>query len=95
MTVSQQEFLREDTSHGDLADVAISNTIQGTSIAVSTVLAKAKAEEGLSICREKMGFGKLCMGCGDEISQSRRDALPSAVRCLRCETEREEKRNKH
>ena len=64
---------------------------------VSLVQMKAETLERIddALARLQSGRFGLCLECGDEISERRLKALPFALRCTDCETERESRQKAH
>ncbi len=57
----------------------------------AAVLIEAERAEGVARAQRALAGagGAHCATCGDEIAARRRAALPSAVRCARCQEETE------
>lgn len=65
-------------------------------VAASEAIVEQQTEAAIAEIRATLqGEGaKDCIDCGDEIEAARREAMPSAVRCVRCQ-DQYERRGKH
>ena len=90
-------FRSADVRRGDLADQASSDQEFHRQAAVGHLVQKVlkaiSLQERIFPQRKGMGVQAVCVDCQGEIPLTRREAMPTAIRCLVCEDLKDQKRS--
>ena len=89
----------EAAQSGDFGDIAARSHDHHVAARVGAIYSQLLRKEGeetpLAVARRNGTADSKCRECEEEISPTRLKALPGAVRCIDCETRREEAARRH